>query len=183
MPRLTAVNPATATGDAKQLLDAVDRKNGMVPNVMRTLANAPVALQAYLAAGDALAKGRFDAKTREAIALTVAGANACGYCASAHTAISKSLKVGDDEIAARLGGRSGDKGLDALLAFARTVVEKRGFVDDEDLAAVRNAGHGDDAIVETIANVTANILTNYVNHVAETEIDFPQVDIVEARAA
>jgi len=183
MPRLNAVDPDTATSDAKVLLDAVQSKIGMTPNVLRTLANAPSALKAYLGVGEALAEGTFDARTREAIALTVAGANDCDYCASAHAAVSKSLKIDDDEIAARLAGRSDDASLDALLVFARNVVEKRGFVDDADLAAVRTAGHGDGVIVEAIANVTANILTNYVNHVAQTDIDFPKVDLVGARAA
>ena len=183
MTRLDAVNPATATGETKQLLDAVQAKIGMTPNVLRTLANAPSALKAYLSTGEALSSGKFDAKAREAIALTVAGANDCNYCASAHTALSKLLKVNNDEIAAWLSGHSSDSELDALLVFARKIVEKRGFVDDGDLTTIRAAGHDDGAIVEVIANVTANILTNYVNHVAQTDIDFPKVDVVQAHAA
>ena len=66
-------------------------------------------------------------------ALTVAGANTCEYCASAHTAFSKSLKVDDAEIGLRLGGRSGDPKLDAALVFARRIVETRGFVSDDDV--------------------------------------------------
>ena len=93
MPRLIAIDPATATGEAKELLDGIQKKLGVTPNVIRTMANAPAVLKAYLAFGDALAGGRFDTKSREAIALTVAGANNCEYCASAHTAFSKSLKV------------------------------------------------------------------------------------------
>lgn len=183
MPRLTAIDPATATGEAKELLDGVRKKLGVTPNLIRTLANAPAALKAYLATSETLAGGRFDARSREAIALTVAGANGCEYCASAHTAISKSLKVDPAEIARRLDGHAGDPKLDAALVFARKVVEKRGFVSDDDLAAVRAAGHDDSAIAEIVANVAANILTNYVNHVAETEVDFPRVDLTKAKAA
>lgn len=183
MSRITAVDPATATGEAKELLDAVQKKMGMAPNIIRVLANEPAALKAYLAFGDSLATGRFDAKTREAFALTTAGANDCGYCASAHTALSKALKVDDGEITSRLNGRSGDPRLDAALVFARQVVDKRGFVSDDDIAAIRAGGHDDGAIVEIVANVVANILTNYINHVAETEIDFPKVDLDQARAA
>ncbi|MEO1092303.1 MAG: carboxymuconolactone decarboxylase family protein [Pseudomonadota bacterium] len=183
MPRLTPVDPATATGEAKELLDGVKKKLGMTPNVIRTIANAPSALQAYLAINETLAKGRFDAKTREAFALAVAGANACEYCASAHTALSKSLKVDDIEIARRLDGHSNDPALDAALVFASTVVEKRGLVSDDDVAAVRAAGHDDGAIAEIVANVVANIFTNYVNHIAETEIDFPKVELAKTKAA
>jgi len=183
MPRMTAIDPTTATGDAKELLDGVQKKMGMTPNIIRTLASAPAALKAYLSMGEALSGGRFDAKSREAIALTVAGANACEYCASAHTAISKSLKVDDAEIDRRLDGHSDDPTLDAALVFASKIVEKRGFISEDDIAAVRAAGYDDGAIAEIVANVTANIFTNYVNHVAQTEIDFPKVDMATARAA
>lgn len=183
MPRVNPVDPATATGETKVLLDGVQKKLGITPNVIRTIANSPAALKAYLGVGEALSGGSFDAKTREAFALAVAGANSCEYCASAHTALSKSLKVDDVEIDRRLGGRSSDPGLDAALVFARTVVEKRGLVSDDDIAAVRAAGHDDGAISEIVANVVANIFTNYVNHIAETEIDFPKVDLAKAKAA
>ena len=180
MPRINAVDPATADGRAKELLDGVQKKLGLTPNLMRTMANQPAVLDAYLKLGDALGHGSFDARTREAIALATAGANACDYCASAHSAISKGLKVPASEIEAHLGGRSADQKLDALLAFSRAIVAKRGEVTDMDLAAVRSAGHADSAIVETVANVALNILTNYLNHVAQTEIDFPAVTVRQA---
>ena len=183
MSRLIPVDPATATGEAKTLLDGVQKKLGMTPNVIRTIANSPAALKAYLGLGEALSGGRFDAKMREAFALTVAGANSCEYCASAHSALSKNLKVDDVEIDRRLGGHSSDPKLDAALVFARKVVETRGFISDDDIAAVRAAGHDDNAIAEIVANVVANIFTNYFNHVAQTEVDFPKVDLARAQAA
>ena len=36
MPRLKAIEPDQATGNAKVLLDAVNEKYGMVPNLART---------------------------------------------------------------------------------------------------------------------------------------------------
>jgi len=183
MPRLNAIDPATATGEAKALLDGVQKKLGAAPNLLRTLANAPSALKAYLGFGEALSGGHFDAKSREAFSLAVAGANACEYCASAHTAISKSLKVDDVEINRRLRGHSADPKLDAALVFARKVVDTRGLVGDDDIKAVRDAGHDDGAIAEIVANVAVNIFTNYFNHVADTEIDFPKVDLSQAKAA
>jgi uncharacterized peroxidase-related enzyme len=176
MTRLNVVNPAEAQGETGAQLSAVKSKLGMVPNLLKVLANSPVGLSLYLANGDALAKGRFDGPTREAIALAAAGANNCDYCASAHTAISGMMKVPADEVTRRLAGHSADPKLDAALVFARAVVAKRGFVSDADLSAVRAAGHDDQAIVEIIANVVANIFTNYVNHIAQTDIDFPKVD-------
>ncbi len=175
MTRLTQLTDEAAAPAAQELFAAIKSKVGMVPNLYRVLANEPAALAANLGINEALGNGSFDAKTREAIALVSAGANNCDYCASAHTAISKSLKVDQAEISARLHGASSDPKLDVILKFAKAVIDKRGFVSDDELAAARNGGLNEGEVVETIANVVANIFTNYVNHVAETEIDFPEV--------
>ena len=183
MQRLNSIDPASAAGERKELLDAVQEKIGMTPNILRTMANSPAALRGYLGFGEALAGGKFDAAAREAIALAVAGANDCGYCASAHAALSRSLKVDGDEIDRRLGGRAADPALDAVLVFVRAIVEKRGQVTDTDIAAVRAAGHDDEAIAEIVANVAANMYTNYFNHIAATVIDFPEVNPQPRQAA
>lgn len=183
MSRLTAVDPVAASGEARELLDVVRAKFGFAPNVVRVMANAPAALKAYLGFGEALSGGQFDAKTREAFALVVAAANNCEYCASAHSAISKSLKVDDAEIDKQLDGQSADPKLEAALIFARKVVEARGSVSDADIAGVRAAGHDDGAITEIVANVAVNVFTNYLNNVARTEIDFPKIKHLRPRAA
>lgn len=180
MARIPAITDAEASGAAAELFGAIKGKLGIVPNLYRVTANQPVVLKALLGLGETLGGGSFDVRTREAIALAVAGENSCDYCASAHTAISKSLKVDPAEIEARLHGRSADPKVQAILTFARAVVAEKGRVSDADLAAARAAGLGDAEIVEVVANVVANIFTNYLNHVADTEIDFP---VVRAEAA
>jgi alkylhydroperoxidase family enzyme len=70
---------------------------------------------------------------------------------------------------------STDPKVDAALKFARTVVVNRGDVTDNDLRSVRNAGYSDGEIAEIVANVVLNVFTNYFNHVAQTEMDFPRV--------
>ena len=175
MSRLNIVNPETATGAAAELLDNVKAGMGAVPNITKVMANQPAVLEMFLNIGGALSKGAFDAQTREAIALTVAGANKCDYCASAHTAISQSLKVDQSEINQNLQGKSSDPKLAALLTFSAAIVSKQGSVSDEDIAGVKAAGYDDAAIAEATANVSANIFTNYINHVAQTDIDFPEV--------
>ena len=73
--------------------------------------------------------------------------------------------------------------MEAALGFALAIVAKRGWVSDEDLARVRRAGYGDAGIVEISAVVAFNLFSNYFNHIAETEIDFPPVEVVDMRAA
>ena len=183
MSRLNLIEPANAEGKAADLLTAVKSKLGLVPNLTKVMANQPAVLDTYLAIGSALSGGAFDPKTREAIALTVAGANQCDYCASAHSAISAGMKVDQGEISKRLNGHSDDAKLNALLKFTSTIVEKRGLVSDADLSEFKAAGYNDADVTEVIANVVANIFTNYLNHVAETPIDFPLVKTGDLKSA
>ncbi|MBY0506815.1 MAG: carboxymuconolactone decarboxylase family protein [Bryobacteraceae bacterium] len=180
MQRLTSVNPAEATGKAKQLLDGVQAKLGMTPNLMKTLATAPAALEAYLSFSGALGTGTLDAKLREQIALTVAQANACEYCLSAHSTIGKMVGLKPEEIAASRQAHSSDPKREAGLKFAQTVVVARGEVSDDALTLVRGAGYSDGEITEIVANVAINIFTNYFNHVARTDVDFPRVAVTLA---
>lgn len=182
MPRLAAVDPATATGKAKDLLDGVQKALGVTPNLMRTMANAPAVLDGYLAFSGALRAGGLPPAVREAVALAVAGDNACGYCASAHTFLAGKAGIAKDELAHNLAGSSADPRTAATLALARRIVAARGQVADGDLAAARAAGLDDGAIAEIVALVALNVLTNYMNNVAQTAIDFPVVAL-PARAA
>ncbi len=177
MPRLNAIDPSVATGKAKDLLDGVKAKLGIVPNLMRTFANSPTVLEVYLGFSGGLGGGLLSAKVREQIALAVADANSCEYCLSAHTAIGKMVGLNENEIAASRRATSGDVRTDAALKFAHQIVVKRGEVDDRDVQAVRAGGFSDGEITEIVANVALNIFTNYFNHVAQTVVDFPKVSL------
>lgn len=173
MSRIPQIADAEASPSVRDLFGAIRSQIGMVPNLYRVAANEPAVLKSMLAVNEALASGRFDNRTREAIALAVAGANECDYCASAHAAISAGLKVDEATIQGHLAGRSADARLQAILDLALAISAEKGRVDDMALAAARAAGLTDADIVEIAGHVVANIFTNYLNHVAETEIDFP----------
>ncbi|MCA1616388.1 MAG: peroxidase-related enzyme [Acidobacteria bacterium] len=177
MPRLQPVDPQAATGRTRELLDAVQQKFGRVPNITRLLANSPEALDGYLSFSAALAKGRLDPQLRERIAIAVAGANRCDYCLSAHTEAGKMVGLSPEELAAAQRGESSGEREAAALRFAMKVVRERGWVADEDVAALRQAGFDDGAITEIVAAVVLNVFTNYFNHVAETEVDFSPVKV------
>jgi uncharacterized peroxidase-related enzyme len=147
----------------------------MVPNLARSLANSPAALEGYLAFGEALDGGVLPAKLREQIALTVSEANGCGYCVAAHCAIGKSVGLSESELTDARQSSSPDSNVDAVLQFARQLVEKRGWASDEDMNRVRRAGYGDAEIAEIVAVVAWKTFANYFNHVAGTDVDFPAV--------
>ncbi len=175
MTRINAINPAEATGKAKQLLTAVQNKMGMTPNLMKTLAHSPAALEGYLNFSGALSSGVLDARFREQLALTVAQANSCEYCLSAHSAIGKMVGLTAAELEASRQAKAAGAKVDAGLKFAQTVVVQRGEVSDAAVRTARDAGLSDAELVEIVAHVALNIFTNYFNHVAGTVVDFPRV--------
>ena len=176
MTRLKTVSPETATGKTRELYTVIKGRLGVVPNMMQTMGNSSAFLQGYLSLGDALGAGTLGAKIGELIALTVAEANACNYCLSAHTYISANLvKLDRSTIEAARNAESTNFKTDAILKFARIVVDKKGQVSDSDVATVKEAGVNEAEIGEIIGYVALNILTNYFNTVAGTEIDFPVV--------
>ncbi|MGH6923939.1 MAG: carboxymuconolactone decarboxylase family protein [Propylenella sp.] len=176
--------PATieaAPAVSQLMLHAVKKQLGAVPNLFRTVANSPAALQGYVGLMEALGKGALPAPTRARIALAVAGINGCSYCLSAHTYLGKILaKLDDAEMAANRDGGSNDPKADAAVRFAVKVTRERGHVSDDDIRAVRLAGYDDAQVIEIVLHVALNTWTNYVNTVAATEIDFP---LVAARQA
>lgn len=180
MSRFKPVDPATATGRTKELLDAVKQKFGMAPNITRAMANSPAVLEGYLSFSGALAGGRLDPKLREQIALAVASENGCNYCLSAHTAVGQMIGLSQEELTAAQQGESIGERESVALRFATTIVRERGWESDDDVAGLRKVGFGDDEIIEIIATTVLNIFTNYFNHIAETEIDFPVVKAVTA---
>ena len=180
MSRLEAINPEDATGKTKQLLNGVQAKFGMTPNLIRTFANSPAVLQAYLGFSGALAGGSLRPQLREQIALTVSQANGCDYCLAAHTAVGSRLGLSEQALLQSRQGTSSDAKVSAALRFARQIVDKKGFVSDEELARVREAGYSDGEIAEIVANVGLITFNNYFDHVAATEVDFPKApDLVD----
>lgn len=175
MPRIHPIQIESAPKATQTLLAGVQKKLGMVPNLIATLAQSSSASQAYLGFSQPLAAGVISPQIREQIALAVSEANQCGYCLAAHSAIGSSVGLSDEQLRDARGGSSLDRKTEVALTFARRIVDTQGLVSDEDLAGMREAGYDDGAIVEVVAHVALTIFTNYFNHVAETDVDFPEV--------
>jgi len=171
----------TAPQGSRELLGAVQKQLGSVPNMFRIISNSPAALEGYLGLNGALAKGKLDPATRERIALAVAQVNGCNYCLAAHTYLGENIaKLTGAEILANRKGGSTDAKADAAVRFAVETVNARGKVDADEISKVKAAGYSDAEIVEIIVHVALNTLTNYVNSTLGTEIDFPTVDTIAA---
>lgn len=173
MTRIRPIDQYTADAGAAELLDTVKRKTGSVPNLIATMANSPAVAKAYLGFAQALSTGTLPPRLREQIALVVGETNNCGYCLAAHTALGKGAGLTEQETRDARRGTSSVQKERVVLDFARKLVQDRGVVVDAELERVRQAGYTDGEICEIVANVALNLFTNYFNHVAGTEVDFP----------
>lgn len=180
MARIAALDPNPTTGETRDLFEFVHAKLGMVPNMIREMANSPAVLDAYLQFSGALARGALGAKVRERIALAVAQANGSDYCLAAHTASGRMAGLTPCEIRDSRMGNAVDPKIDVLIRFARKIVDERGGVSDRDIAKVRAAGFDDSVITEVIAGVALSIFTSYFNNVADSKIDFPVAEPLQA---
>ena len=177
MTRIAQLDPQTATGPVKTLFEGVHKKLGVVPNLFRVLGNAPAALQGYLGFSAALADGSFSPKLREQIALTVAETNRCTYCLSAHSFIGGKLGLSQQDLTDARMAAAVDPRTDAILKLAHSIVVQHGELGETGLEQARHAGLTDGEIVETVAHVALNTFSNYINHIAGTVIDFPEVTL------
>ena len=180
MSRITQVAPESAQGKTRDLFGGIQTKLGRVPNMMRALGNSSAALEAYLQFSGGLSRGGLSAKHREQIALAVGQAKGCEYCLAAHTALGRMSGLTVEQIRDSRLAASVDSQTDGLLRFARKVVDHRGRVTDEDLQELQQLGFTEGEIVEVVANVALNLFTNYFNHVAATDVDFPAAEPLPA---
>jgi uncharacterized peroxidase-related enzyme len=173
MTILTTIDPIAAEPKAKALLDGVQKKLGVTPNMMRVMASNPSVLGAYLGFAGALGGGLLGNRVHEEIALAVAQANGCDYCLAAHSLLGKGAGLSDAEIATARIGTSSDPRTAGVLTLARRLVQTRGRATASDIAQARAASLNDAEILEVIAAVALNVFTNYLNLTADTDIDFP----------
>ncbi|RNC81196.1 MAG: carboxymuconolactone decarboxylase family protein [Phycisphaera sp.] len=176
MTRLNLIEIPEANEQATELLNAVKKKLGIVPNMTKAMANAPVVLEGYLGLSGAIGSGTLSPRLREQIALLSAESNGCRYCLSAHSAIGKSVGLSQDEINNARQGEAADPREAAGLEFAKAILAERGGVSESDFDAARQAGYSDSEITEIIGNVVVNVFTNYFNRAAQPIIDFPEVE-------
>jgi uncharacterized peroxidase-related enzyme len=176
MPRIAIPGRDDAPTESQSILDNVNKMLGFVPNLQRLMSISPNALAGWAGLMGALSK-TLDVKTRDGIALAVSEADGCNYCLAAHSYISTNLaRILPEEIALNRKGRSSEPKRQVAIAFAKTLIEKRGKVTDEEFAAVKAAGWTDANIVEMIALSAQFLLTNFMNNAVQTPIDFPEVD-------
>ncbi|GBD46820.1 carboxymuconolactone decarboxylase family protein [Methylopila sp. Yamaguchi] len=177
MSRLPLRTHDDAPDAAKPALAAAEKANGFLPNLLRVLANAPVALETYLTVGQINARSSLRLAEREVVQITAAATHGCGFCVAGHTAVAFK-KAGLDEPkveALRALRPTGDPRFDAVQAFTSAVIATRGRVSDADLEAFKDAGFDDQAALEVVLGVSLATLCNFANNLGQPPLN-PQLE-------
>ncbi len=178
MTRLTIQTLETVSEEAKPRLEAVQKANGFVPNLIGVLANSPQALQFYQEIGKLNAQNSLTPTEIEVVQITSAVANGCGFCVAGHTKIAtKLLKLPQELInalreCATIGNEiEGHEKYQALAQFTLQLIDNRGQVSDEQLANFKAVGYSDQNVLDVVSGVALATLCNYANNVAQSEIN------------
>lgn len=177
MSRLPLRTIENAPEEARTALATAEKNNGYLPNLLRVLANAPVALETYLTVSGINARASLSLAEREAVQITAAATHGCGFCVAGHSAIADKKAKLDRSVIEALRGRTTveDGRLDATARFAEAVIATRGAVSDEELAAFKAAGFTDQAALEVVLGVSLATLCNFANNLGQAPLN-PQME-------
>ena len=157
---------------SKSALRDVQIRFGMIPNLTGSMATSPVLTQSFIGIFDKVHGGSFNEPQIQTVLLTDAVTNACTWAVALHSALGLQAGLDPSDVAAmRAGGSPSDEKLGALSSLARTLIEKRGRLDDRDIERFLAAGFGKDLLLEVITIVAASTITNYTGSVTNPPLE------------
>jgi alkylhydroperoxidase family enzyme len=157
---------------SRSALRDVQARFGTIPNLAGAMALSPVLINAFVPIFDKVHGGNFTEAQIQTVLLTDAVTNASSWAVALHTALG--LKAGLDaaDVEAIRGGRSPSDGkLGALSTLARTLIEKRGRLDDRDIGRFLEAGFSRALLLEVVTIVAASTITNYTGSITRPPLE------------
>jgi AhpD family alkylhydroperoxidase len=167
---------ATQTDHAEQVHDKAKQALGFVPNLITEMTTEnPAVGDAYLSSQGILEEGGvLTPAEQQAVILAVSSYNDCHYCTKAHAVAGQQAGLDPETIATiNEGGLPDEERLRSLVRATRRILGKRGWLSDADEAEFDDLGLGRPELYEIIALVGVKTMSNYVNHIAGTEVDEP----------
>lgn len=172
MTKLTIHDLETAPEQSKPFLEASLKANGRIPGLHGVLASSPELLEAYQALHKLFVASSFDNEELTVVWQTINVEHECHYCVPAHTGIANMMKV-DPALTEALRNSTAmpTEKLQALHDTTLAIVRQRGYVTDDQVKAFFAVGYGERQLLEIILGLSQKVISNYVNHIAETPVD------------
>ena len=172
MNQLETLTLNTAKGKAHNILQSTQENFGFVPNLIGTMANAPALAAAYLAIGKLFEESSFSPTEQQVVLLAVSRFNECTYCVAAHSTIAQMQNVPNDVVQAiRNDQPIEDSRLESLRRLTTDIVQSRGWPSEQSISDFLASGYVESQILEVVLGVGMKTLSNYTNHLADTELD------------
>jgi AhpD family alkylhydroperoxidase len=173
MPRLAIPGRDDVPDASREALDNIHKTMGKVPNEYRLIGTNTEVLDGYMSMVVSVSKV-LGHKLVEQISLAVSQLNGSDYDLSKHRYLALNhARIMPAEIELNRQGTSIDAKAAAAIEFALVVATKRGHIEDDDLGRIRSVGFNDSDIIAIVSATTIATMTNLLNSVARTEIDFP----------
>ncbi len=163
----------TQTSQAQQVLDKVKETYSFVPNLYNEMAtHSPAVADVYLTATKLMEEASLSPEEQQAVILAISTYNDCPYCKAAHSTVAGMVGMPEEEIEAiTTGGLPVDTRLRSLITATRRILGKRGWLNEDDLAEFEAQDIDRGQIYEIVALIGIKTISNFVNHMAHTEID------------
>jgi AhpD family alkylhydroperoxidase len=119
-----------------------------------------------------MAGATLSGRDQQVVQLAVSVYNECAYCRAAHRTGAKASGVAPADIAAvERGDRAEDPRVSALVAATWEILDVRGWLKSEDLKRFQALGIDRTQVYEIVALIGLKTISNWINHVAHTDID------------
>ena len=164
----------TAPEGSRAALRQLQANFGMIPNILGSMSTSPVLVNSLVGLFGTVHGGSFTEAQIQTLLLTNAVTNACSWAVAFHTALG--LQAGldlADVQAIRERRLPQDEKNAALSALAQNLIEKRGHLEDSDIAPFIAVGFSQALVLEVIAVVAASTITNYTGSVTQTPLEAP----------
>jgi len=167
------VGVETAPEKSRPFLEKIQKSFKFIPNLFGVFANSPVLLEGYLGLEGVFDKGSLSAVERSIVLLAASVENSCKYCTAAHSTVLKAFLHVPSEVvsAVRSNLPLPDPKLNSLVVLTREIVSERGHVGAQTIENFLAAGYRKDQILEVLIGVALKTMSNYLDHIAPTELD------------
>ncbi|WP_417223049.1 carboxymuconolactone decarboxylase family protein [Amphritea sp.] len=172
MTTLTIHDLDTAPQESQDFLAKSLKANGRIPGLHGVLASAPGLLEGYQKLHELFVNSSFDKEELTVVWQTINVEHECHYCVPAHTGIAHMMQV-DAALTEALRNETAmpTAKLQALHDTTLAMVRNRGNLTDEEVQAFYAVGYGERQLLEIVLGLSQKVISNYVNHIAETPVD------------
>ncbi len=163
---------STAPEQSKESLQKAKQAFGLVPNLIGVLAESPAAAKAYLDLNNVFSSSSFTPTEQQVVLLAISSYHECHYCIAAHSTVAQMQTIPSEVVKAiRNDQPIPDSQLETLRIFTTAVVDKRGWVTQQELDTFFAAGYNKSHVLDIIVGAAQKTISNYTNHISETPVD------------